>query len=781
MSKRRRSNKKKVRETTPLKPPEQAPAPVPDPWPKRRVGPIAIVAVVAVVAAASLFWLLRGRGPLPVDSHANVLLITLDTTRADRIGAYGYDAIETPNLDSLAADGVLFTQAISSIPLTLPAHASLLTGAHPPRHGVRDNGGYFLDDRWTTLAEAVRERGHGTFAAVGAFVLHELWGLSQGFDVYDDEFGAADAKPHEMLRVQRDGAEVVEQALAWMDERGDKPFLAWLHFYDPHYPYEPPGEFAERYADRPYDGEIAYTDQLLGRVLDYLREKGLYDSTLIVVIGDHGEGLDEHREPDHGIFLYDSTLRVPLIVRAPQAAYRGVVEEVVRDVDVMPTVLEYLEVAAPDEVEGMSLLGLMAGRQEDEPRYAYSESRYCRLHYGWSDLVSIRDSRYKFIEAPTPELYDLQEDPGELRNIYDRYLDVATSLRERLAELSAEGVADSDSAMEDLDPDTLEKLRSLGYVGSLAPEIDGELPDPKDRLEEMNLLIRASRESAELLGSGQFEEVASMLEEVLSREPNYMDGYLNLAAAYMALERADEAIEVLDGALKKTPESVNMMQALAKAHMDTGDNETAEALFRAIIVRSPRYAQAYYGLSKVQVERGEYDEAVLTLQRLLDTHPGTAMAAFEMGMAHVRAGRPDAAQQALARALELSPRLANAHFNLALIAEERGDAAAARKEYELELEVYPGNSEAGSNLGLLCAGAGDLECAERAFSGVIEHNPEFAVAHYFLARTQLERGRLDQEVLKLARRAVELDPSLERARVLADQIERALAQGAAGS
>jgi len=344
----------------------------------RRRGMVAAVGAAGLVLVGwAVWWFLSGGGAPPVDRQANVLLITLDTTRADRIGAYGYRDIETPNLDALAADGVRFDRAISSVPLTLPAHSTLMTGLRPPHHGVRDNGGYFLDDRWTTLAEAARASGRQTFAAVGAFVLHELWGIAQGFDVYDDEFGDdPDVKSHQMLRVQRDGAQVVERALEWLDQRDrGKPFLAWLHFYDPHHPYTPPSPFAERYAERPYDGEIAYTDSLVGRVVDYLRREGLYEHTLIVVVGDHGEGMGDHHEPDHGIFLYDTTLHVPLIVRAPQQRYRGVVRQVVRDIDVMPTVLAYLGLEPPAEVEGRSLLGLMAGREEDEPRVAHTETR----------------------------------------------------------------------------------------------------------------------------------------------------------------------------------------------------------------------------------------------------------------------------------------------------------------------------------------------------------------------------------------------------------------------
>jgi len=722
-----------------------------------------------------------GPGALPVDPQANVVLITLDTTRADRIGAYGYADVETPHLDALAQDGVLFNQAISSIPLTLPAHTSLFTGLHPPLHGVRDNGGYFLDDSRVTLAEVLRDRGYRTFAAVGAFVLHHLWGLSQGFEVYDDSFGATDAKSHQMLLVQRDGAQVVERALTWIDGLEGEPFFAWLHLYDAHHPYEPPGELAQRYADRPYDGEIAYVDQLVGRVMEHLRAAGLYESSLIVVIGDHGEGLGDHHEPDHGIFLYDSTLRIPLIVRSPDPAYRGVVDTVVRDVDVMPTVLAYLGLTAPEGVQGTSLLPLMAGHEGIEPLHAYSETLYSRLHYGWSELASIRTDRYKYVDAPRPELYDLLRDPDEQRNIYETHVAVAQELHALLEETRSQTADDPGAATKELDPDTLERLQALGYVGSTAPQIEGELPDPKDRLEEMNLLIRASRESAGLLEERRYDEVVTLLEEVLRREPNYMDGYINLASAYRRLGRTQQAIEILERALELTPENVNVMQSLARAHMDLGDHDTAVALYKAIMARSPRYPQAYYGLSEAELARENYAEAVRPLEKLLQTFPDTPMTQYEIGMVWLRAGQLDRAEEWILRSLDTAPRLRSAHFNLALIAEQRGQADVARREYEAELELHPDHGEAGVNYGLLCAGAGDITTAERAFAGVIEHNPdEFPAAYYLLARARVEQGRIDAEALALARRAVELDPSLERARQLARQIERALAGGGAG-
>src|SRR5712692_6454580 len=373
------------------------------------------IGVAVVVLAAFAAWLRLvpravtsvngvdlGRLPAGVRTRdLNLLLITLDTTRADRIHAYGFDGIETPNLDRLAREGVLFEQAVAPAPLTLPAHSSIFTGKFPPAHGGRDNGGFFLDERETTLAERLQAKGFTTGGFVGAYVLDHKWGVAQGFQTYFDDFDLTKYQSLSLGSVDRPGNEVADKALAWLARVGASRFFGWVHFYDAHSPYTPPEPFKSRYARHPYPGEIAFVDSQVGRLLAYLDDHDLVRHTVIVVMGDHGESLGEHGESTHGFFVYQSTAHVPLIIRAPYDVMEGRrVADTVRSVDILPTVLELLGVRAAEPFEGASLVALMTGAKKELGLAAYSEAVYPRFHFGWSDLRAMTAGRYKYIAAP---------------------------------------------------------------------------------------------------------------------------------------------------------------------------------------------------------------------------------------------------------------------------------------------------------------------------------------------------------------------------------------------
>ncbi len=337
----------------------------------------------------------------------NLLVVTFDTTRADRIGAYGYTAIETPTLDRLADEGVLFDQVMATAPLTLPAHCSIFTSRFPPEHGVRDNGGFFLSPDQPTLAAMLKRRGFATGAVVGAYVLDGKWGLNQGFDTYVDDFDLTKLSGFALGDVRRPGNEVVDRALPWLEKVKSRRFFAWLHFYDPHSPYEPPEPFKSRYRDHPYSGSIAFADSQLSRVVAFLEQNNLLNRTVIAVMGDHGESLNQHNEGTHAFFIYESTIRVPFIVRAPFERLRGRrVVDPVRSVDLLPTVLDLLGISPPKAIAGKSLVPLMTGLVRTMDLEGYAEAMYPLHHFGWSDLRAWRVGRYKAIDAPRPELYD---------------------------------------------------------------------------------------------------------------------------------------------------------------------------------------------------------------------------------------------------------------------------------------------------------------------------------------------------------------------------------------
>ena len=407
----------------------------------------------------------------------NVVIITLDTTRVDRLSPYGYMDVSMPSLERLAREATVFNQAISVSPLTLPAHASVFTGLLPPKHGVRDNADRPLAAGQTTLAEVFSAHGFRTAAFVGSAVLHRERGLAQGFDLYSG-VTLDDIRPGAVP--ERPASQVVDEATRWLASGGGSPFFLWTHLYDPHHPYEPPEPFR---SDSPtaYVGELAFADVQIGRLLAALDERGLREKTLVVVAGDHGESLGEHGETDHGIFLYESVVRVPLMIRMPGVPSRRV-SEVVRITDIMPTVLDLAGIAAPP-VDGVSLATLMSGRRQGLDLEAYSESLYPH-RFGWSALYALRDSRYKFIDAPKPELYDLARDPFEERNIVDERPTVAAAMKRRLAAIASTVPVDATGDSGGPSPETRARLAALGYVAGpkMRPATGGSWPDPKDCL-----------------------------------------------------------------------------------------------------------------------------------------------------------------------------------------------------------------------------------------------------------------------------------------------------------
>ncbi|HEX6850495.1 MAG TPA: sulfatase-like hydrolase/transferase [Candidatus Polarisedimenticolaceae bacterium] len=660
---------------------------------------------------------------------ANVLLVTLDTTRADRIGAWGHATARTPTLDGLAREGLRFSRAYSSVPLTLPAHAALMTGTPPPVHGVRDNGGFFLADGHETLAEILRASGRATAAFVGAFVLNHHWGIAQGFDHYDDAFGPDDPVAAADLHQQRDGAEVADRAIAWLEANRARPFFAWLHFYDPHWPYEPKGELATAFASAPYDGEIAYADAQLGRVLDRLRELGLYENTVIVVTADHGEGLGEHGEPDHGIYAYDSTLHVPLVVRLPGASRRGVVDDVARDLDVMPTILDVLAIQPPAAVRGASLL-------RPAERTAYAESFYVRFHYGWREVTALREGRFKLVDLPTVELYDLERDPGETRNVADVH-------PERVAEMRAtlRGMASASTpAPQAIDPEALARLQALGYVGGVAKTAGSELPDPKDKGEELDLLVRAARATSQAMRSGRYGDAAAVVERALEVEPNYVDGWQFLGTIYTRLGRPDDAVRALRRVLEANPDAVQARMGLARAHAAKGEHAVAVDLADSVLAANPRYVAAYHAAVESLVAVGRFDAAIERLRRLERERPDATGTAYEIARVLLAAGRLPEAEAQIRRALAVQPRQRSAHFNLALLADARGDREGARREYEAELASFPDNVEALTNLGILHMQAGRGLEGIRTFERLVATSPDDPRAQALLARARRSAG-----------------------------------------
>jgi arylsulfatase A-like enzyme/tetratricopeptide (TPR) repeat protein len=685
-----------------------------------------------------------GALPRGVDAASlNLVVVTLDTTRADRIGCYGAKDVATPHLDTLAAGGVRFDAAVSPMPLTLPAHCTLFTGLLPGAHGVRDNGGFKLAPEHVTLAEVLKDRGFVTGGFVSAFVLDHRWGIAQGFDLYYDDFDLKQEEKLSMGEIQRPGNETVDHALQWIRDVRDKRFFAWIHLYDPHAPYDPPEPYKSRYTSRPYDGEIAWTDSLVGRVVDELARLDLTRKTVVAVIADHGESLGEHGEHGHGYFIYEQVTRVPFLLTTPYSGTRGrVVDAVVRSVDVAPTVLDLLGSAGTLPGAGTSLLPLLAGKG-GAPGDGYSESYYARFHYGWSELRGVRTKRWHFIESPKAELYDLAADPGESTNLAAREPATVERLRASLSDFERESIATlSATAPVEEDEETLRKLASLGYVGGTSVD-DGtswrDLPDPKDRLP---IYDRMGRIRA-MVKEGKDEDAIALLESVLEEAPEVIDAYYTLGNCYLKKKEFAKAAEYYRATLAKRPDHDYAMIGLADTLVAEGRIDEAIAGYEHFLKSDPKNAQILYRLAQVELDAGRDDGAVANFRKTLEAEPKTARAEVGVGVVAFRKGDVDAAKAALARALSIDAKARWARYNLALIAESEHDTPRAIAEYRSEVETYPDAYKALFNLGRLLGKSGDFRGAVEALRSCVDHQPDWPIGRFYLSQALLQSGELE--------------------------------------
>ena len=702
-----------------------------------------LAGAVLALAAIALAWIRLGpRGRGAGAAGASLLLVSIDTLRADHVGCYGYAAAATPALDALAARGLRFEQATTVAPLTLPAHCSLMTGAFPARHGVRDNGGFYLRDEETTLAEVLKARGFRTGGFVSSFVLDSRWGIHQGFARYFDDFDLDKHAGRGMDAVQRRGDETVAKALEWLSQERDQPFFAWIHLYDPHAPYEAPEPFRSRFPAGvvgAYDAEIAWTDSLVARILDRLAADGRLERTVVAVVGDHGESLGEHQEQGHGFFVYDATIQVPLIVAGPGVP-RRVVADQVRIVDVMPTLLELLGVPPPPSVQGRSLLPLARG--ERLQLVALAESWHPRFHYGWSELLAVRDGRHKLIQAPRPELYDLEQDAGESRDVSATEAETAQSmangLRAMLAAVSAPG---GPRGPEPTDPETLEGLQALGYVGAgVSAKHLEERPraDPKDRIGLYNLLKAAGQAAAE----GRLDEAVASAREALAADPEIQEAYLLLGNFEAKAGRHAEAAEAYRKALALDPENAATAFNLALAHKNLGRLEDAEAGFERVRSLDPRDTRSLWQLADIAMQRGRFDQAEVSLEEGLRLKVDRPAFLLKLGECYIEMKRLAEAEAALGKARAAKPALPTLHYNLALVHEARGDLAKAALEYEEELRANPGAYRASFNLAKLLLQQRRAQEAVARFRDAVAAKPDFAAGHLYLAKALLDSGDL---------------------------------------
>jgi arylsulfatase A-like enzyme/Tfp pilus assembly protein PilF len=708
------------------------------------------VSVVAVLGAACQ----RAGRP-------NVLLISIDTLRADRLGSYGYQAAQTPALDALAARGLRFAHAATVAPLTLPAHTSLLTGTFPAFHGVRDNGQFYVSDDQTTLAEVLKANRYRTGGFVGAFVLDRRWGIAQGFDTYVDDF---DLSRYQLAAgidaAQRPGREVVDRALAWLDERSGSPFFAWVHLYDPHTPYDAPEPIASRFPrtlSGAYDAEVAETDLQVARLLAWLNDSGARDNTLVVVVGDHGESLGEHQEQQHGFFVYGATARIPLIVAGPGISPR-VVQDQVRIADVMPTILDRLQIAPPAAVQGASLLP--ASRGERLELLALSESWYPRYHYGWSELTAVRDGRYTFIAAPRRELYDTQSDPDETHDLAAENPRLADALDRAMQQMIGTTTAAKPQAPQEVDPDVEERLRALGYVGgSVSQRTLESRPrgDPKDKIALYNLLKQAGTDSV----AGRIDEAIAKVQRVLDSDSDVVEAYIILGNLHAKAKRSDAAIASYQKASSLDDRNENAAFALALAYKQAGRQDAAQAGFERVLQMNPRSTKAEWQLADIAARRGDFGRSEQLLTRSLTQTVDRPAFLLKLGEAQIELGKTADAEKNLREALRLKPDLPMAHYDLGVLLEKQNDASRAVEEYQAELRINAKVYQAHFNLAKLLSRAGRTGEAVDHFRAAVEANPSFASGYLYLAKGLLDAGDLKaSEAAALKGLAAEPDPQV---------------------
>lgn len=732
--------------------PSHAPVPPPPPAARgsRGVLPALVAAAAAVTTLLGAWWWQSRPAPGPAARDLpDVLLVTIDTLRADHLGCYGNRDAATPVLDALAARGVRFADAIAPVPLTLPSHASLLTGTTPLVHGVRDNAGFVLGAAPLTVAEAFRSAGYSTAAFVSGFPVSRRFGLARGFDAYDDRFPRGD-DPARPSYVERRADETVTATTEWLRQQppdAARPLFAWVHLFDPHAPYEAPEPYRSRFRQRPYDGEIAFADAQLGALLAAWRSRRPGRDPLVVVTADHGEGLGEHGEPTHGLFIYDSTLRVPLIASGPGVPEGRTVAGAVGLVDVAPTLLDLAGLPPLKDGEGRSLRGAMAsGRGRDEAVYA--ESLFARLGFGWAPLHGWRHRGLMFIDAPRSELYDTATDPAELTNLAAERPDEAERMRRAVQAAVAKGKTPRPAPAG---REAAERLRSLGYVAS-QPAGSPSLRDPKDfaalavRIENAiaaertapagavseflaalredpgNVVVRrhlamalvagkqydaaakelqalvsdgdTSLETLTLLGdshrlAGRPTEALAAFDRACGVDAAAPEGHIGRGKVLTAQGRTDEARQAFERALRTAPEDAEALEGLADLALARGDTLEARARMNALTARDPADARLALKHGVLLVREGHLDAAVAVFRRVVERDPANADAALDLGGALAKAGRPAEAVFYFERAIAAGASGSVVWNGLAMARLESGNRAGAVEALRQSLRADP--------------------------------------------------------------------------------------------
>ncbi|HEY7291441.1 MAG TPA: sulfatase-like hydrolase/transferase [Vicinamibacterales bacterium] len=689
---------------------------------------ILVVVALAVALAAAGGWR-YARASAPVSGP--IVIISIDTLRADHLPVYGYTKVKTPAIDALAADGVAFERAYSHAPQTLPAHAALFSGRLPFETGVRDNVGFTIKNGERLLPQMLHDRGFSTGGVVSAFVLRKETGIAQGFDYFDGDMPAA-ANDTSIAQVQRDGA--VSEALAekWLNGLGTGRAFLFLHLYEPHKPYTPPDRFAQ-YA--PYDGEIAYSDEIVGTFIKYLKAHQLYDRSTIILLGDHGEGLGDHGEQEHGLFVYEEAIHVPLIIKQESNVGAGRrVKDLVQHIDIVPTVLDFVKAPIPGQLHGRSLKPLLEGTGTLPPAPVYSEALYARYHFGWSELTALTDERYRYIKAPREELYDLERDPHERTNIADDKSQARQAMRTVLDQVAAGATIQAPSAVT---ADARERLQALGYVGASTEAASGttalapgdELADPKDKRD----ILERYRAAVDLAGERRFPGAIALLQQILRSDPGMADVWAQLASFALRVDRYDQALDAYKHYIVLKPAEpqpyLGAAGALLRLRKYADAREHAELAAQVAGDKDPRAAaSAHEMLARIALIQKDAETARAEARRAEDADSTMPMTAYVEGRILYDQGRYGDAMPSFEQAIaELRNPGSRPPPELYYYA---GDTLARLERYhdaevafDEELKRFPLNNRARVGLAMLYQANGRPDAAEQAIKDMVRITP----------------------------------------------------------
>lgn len=632
-------------------------------------------------------------------------------------------------MDKLASEGVLFFNALTPVPITLPSHSSIMTGLYPAQHGVRNNSNFFLSKGATTLAEVMKEDGYQTGACVGSFVLDSVFGLDQGFDYYNDNF-TPEGKKIDTCYNERKAGEINKVAIQWLENHREMKFFLWLHYFDPHSPYFPPFPYSLNYVNHLYDGEIVYVDDCLGQLFEKMRSMGLMDKTVIILIGDHGEGLGEHKEDTHAIFIYDATLRIPFIIWAPALFEGGKnIHSLVTTIDIAPTVIRLFGLKPLNNLPGKDLMPLIYGEDKELHSQILCESLCPELNFGWSRLEGIRTPEWKYIRAPKPELFYLTKDPGERINLFEKKEDDHEKWEASLDRLRKDYPSAPWTAHHvELDPDTELRMKSLGYIWTRSAakiEEEGPKPDPKDLIHVMN--------------------------------------YLDNGMGFFLLGDYDQAIEEFRKIIEADKENRAAYFYLGWAYEEKGQLGEAEMFFRKSLEINPQNHEAYNNLGLIHYKRGEWDLALREFESSLDLFESPEVY-YNVSLVYTKKEKAEEATASIKKALELDPEYADAWNHLGNLYLARNNLDEAAKHFEKTVELDPAHVKALNNLGFVYSQKGEIERGIEHFQLTVQLDPNNVEAHSNLGSLYLGQGKYDQAMAEL-KKALDMKPYHQNAMI----------------